>query len=292
MDFLILSVVLYSSYILNTSLDIINIKCIYGMYCSCVIKILLFFYLNNNNLITYCYMSNNFIFYFTITLDIIQYHLSLMDGMFKLVYAFPTSWTMQPSTFWIVTLSIAVATLNGAFFFIKYDLNQISLIKDQLFEYYNVPFWDKCCVTLKLKSIEYSAKFLVFVPIFIVVNTITCGLSVIMVITESCVYSVFFGVMWIFGIYISWIFRKCKINFFADLVLYILLMNFIAMINVSIITATMWSYGHHNGLVIGLVTSAPDGNLILDDHYHFYTLSAWILYIVMFIVMYPLMPVI
>ena len=132
-----------------------------------------------------------------------------------------------------------------------------------------------------------------FIPIFIAVNTITCGLSIIMAVTGSVIYAVFLGLMWIFGLYISLLFRKCKLNFFADLTLFILLMNFIEVLNVSIITGTMWLCGHYNlsKLNLDVFTHTNGGNAIPDDYY-FYTLSAWILYIILFIELYKFIHVI
>ena len=251
------------------------------------IKIILWTaYLINNMLISYSLISDRFVEYFTFTLGVIQYHFCLMDGMFRLIYAFPNDWTMKPAIFWSVTYSLTSAALNFTFLSITYDLKEISSIKDKIFKYYNVSTWDNFYFTMKLKGIVYFAKFLVFIPIFLVVNTITCGLSIVIIFTKSNLYTIFFALMWIFGMCMIWMFRKCKLNFFADLTIFILFMNFVEMINVSVITATIWLYGHYDLPKISAFFNTDDGNLIPDHNYYYYTLSAWIIYIVGFIVLF------
>eukprot|EP01084_Bolivina_argentea_P105448 188829_1 len=248
----------------------------------CVIKLLLFICNIMDNMLILCFsVSDEFIFYFTITLDLISYHLSLIDGMFKLIYSFPTSWTMKPATFWNVTFSLSFACLNGVFLPIKYELKQISIDKDEMAKNLKLSCGDKCFVTGLLKAIQYSAKLIAFIPIFMGINTITVGLSVIMAVTQSSFYAIYYGFGWIFGVYIVSGFRKIKLNFFADLTIYILVVNLCEVIDVAIITATAWLYGHFN-----------PPNKIPDDNYYFYTMAPWIFYIALFIGLYQFYPLI
>eukprot|EP01083_Nonionella_stella_P306810 1076009_1 len=265
---------------------------VYTVCCICYgIRIILFLCnIIDNILISFGAMSDNFILNFTITIDMIHYHLSLMDGMFKLVYSFPPSWHMQPSTFWNITFSIAFAALNLIFLPIKYDLKQISVMSDKIIEHYEGSWRDKCCFSLILQSIEYSAKLTVFIPTFIIINTITAGLSVITIWTRTPLYSMWFGFFWIFGLYMHWGFRKIRLNLFADLTIYILVVNLCEVIDVSIMTSTLWLYGHFNGPII--IIWGGSNLIIPDDHYYLYTLSSWILYIALFFALWQIYPLI